>query len=277
MSEPDPRKLLQFAQRLAGEAGDICRSRSGPGRISRKADQSVVTETDHAIQAHIVQAIADAHPDHAVVAEETILEGHTNKDPMQVRYCWVIDPLDGTRNYAAGFPCFCTAIAVLDRGEPIVGVVAEHNVQSVYSAVRGGGATLNGEIIRTGDLSDRGDVLIGVPSSKDELTVRVVQHWAGMKGIVLRNLGSTALHLALVATGALGAAFSVRLKIWDIAAGALLVTEAGGLVTDPFGQPRSVFALDGDPNENLPFLAASPSRHSSLLESIRAAAPNFPP
>ncbi|MCH7807669.1 MAG: inositol monophosphatase [Planctomycetes bacterium] len=265
---------MQFAQRLAGEAGDICRSRGGPGRISRKADQSVVTETDHAIQAHIVGAIADTYPDHAVVAEETISEGHAHKDPTQARYCWVIDPLDGTRNYAVGFPCFSTAIAVLDRGEPIVGVVAEHNVHSVFSALRGGGVTLNGKVIHRGQPMDGGDVLIGVPSSKDELTVRVVQHWAGVKGIVLRNLGSTAVHLALVAGGGLGAAFCVRAKIWDIAAGALLVTEAGGLITDPFGQPRSVFALDGDPNENLPFLAASPARHSRLLESIRAVSPD---
>ena len=115
-------------------------------------------------------------------------------------------------------------------------------------------------------------MLIGVPSSKDALTQQVLTAWLGTKRFILRNTGSTALHLALVASGSLGAAFCKQCKIWDLAAGALLVTEAGGRVSDPFGLDRIPFRLDGDPDEDFPVLAGAPAAHQRLLDSIKNAA-----
>ncbi len=268
-SESD--NFLDLAKHLAADAARIGTASRASPEVRIKADDSVVTETDHAIQAHILDAIAHAYPDHAVLAEETVPRPDAHADRASARYCWVIDPLDGTRNYASGLPCFSTSIAVLDRAEPMVAVVAEHNVNHVYTATRGGGARLNGEVIRATARPAQKDLLIGIPSSKDDLTVRVLRAWVATDGFVLRNLGSTAMHLALVASGALDAAFAKRCKIWDIAAGVLLISEAGGVVTDPWGAALCPFDLTADPGEDIPYLAASPAHHKRLLRSIEEA------
>ena len=118
-------------------------------------------------------------------------------------------------------------------------------------------------IVLMGALSEP---LYGPPTS-------VLQSWAATEGFVCRNLGSTALHLAMVASGVLAGAFAKRSKIWDIAAGWLLVSEAGGRITDIRGQDQLPFALDADPNRDLPFLAAPPEMHKYLLETVRAVVP----
>ena len=153
----------------------------------------------------------------------------------------------------------------------MVAAISEHNLGHMYLARSGCGATLNGAPIHTEPPPERGDLLIGIPSSKDRLTVDVVHQFMKTRGMICRNLGSTALHLAMVASGALTAAFCKQAKIWDVAAGALLVTEAGGRFTDPLGQERLPFHLAVDPNEDLPVLAAEPNTHARLRESIRAA------
>ena len=259
-------QMAALAKRLSREACALAKSPVGNQKISRKMDKSVVTETDRAIEAHILRTIAEHYPDHAVCAEESA--GRSAMDRTKARYCWVIDPLDGTRNFVSGFPCFSTSIAVLDRGQPVVGVVLEHNLGSLYAATLGGGATLNDRPMHAGQAQPGFDLLVGVPSSKDPLTVSVLRRWLDAKGLVHRNLGSTALHLGMVAAGTLSAAFCKRCKIWDIAAGALLVTEAGGFISDPFGQPRVPFDLVGDPTDDLPILSAWPGVHQQLLDSI---------
>lgn len=271
MSDAPLQDMLDLAKRLATEAAAVALPQAGQAATTRKADDSVVTEVDHAIQAHILGAIADAYPDHAVRAEETIDRPDAFPLPSQARYCWVVDPLDGTRNYASGFPCFSTAIAVLDEGRPVVGVVYEHNLKAMYVAAAGRGATLNDTSIRVDATRHDTDMLVGVPSSKDRLTVDVLREWMGTRGIICRNLGSTALHLALVASGALAAAFCKRSKIWDVAAGALLVAEAGGSITDVTGSDMARFDLLAEPDADIPFLAAASGTHERLLPSIRAA------
>ena len=243
MSGPSLQQMLELATRLATEAGEIALSRFGSAAVQRKADNSVVTEADHEIQAHMVGTLARTYPGHAVCAEETLQSPGAHPDRVDARYCWVVDPLDGTRNYVSGFPCFATSIAVLDQGWPVVGVVAEHNQHHVYAATRGGGATSNGESIMAKEVPVGSDVLIGIPSSKDRLTVQVLRHWIGQHGLISRNLGSTALHLAMVGSGALDAAFCKQCKIWDIAAGALIVSEAGGRCTQVDGSDRLPFDL----------------------------------
>jgi myo-inositol-1(or 4)-monophosphatase len=274
MPDVELQGLLDLAKRLALDAARVSLSGGSPSGVRRKADDSVVTQTDHAIQDHILTAIAEAYPDHAVCAEETVSRPDVHADRTTARYCWVVDPLDGTRNFAAGLPCFSTSIAVLDHGRPVVAVVAEHNLGHIYTAIRATGATLNGNPVQVTDPTAAKDLLIGVPSSKDRLTVRVLQEWVATEGFVLRNLGSTALHMAMVASGALDAAFAKQCKIWDVAAGTLLVTEAGGRVTDPFGRRLHPFNLNADPNEDIPFLAAPITLHNRLLKSIETTTSN---
>ncbi len=259
--------MLKLAKRLALESADLAAGFAGKFTITRKPDTSVVTEADTAIEAHILSAIAQAYPDHATCAEETA----SMPDPTRgnARYCWVIDPLDGTRNYASGFPCFCTSIAVLEKGRPILGVVYEHNGKDMYVATDGGGMTLNDVPVRLAEVSPEDDLLIGVPSSKDRLTVNILRSWVARRGMVLRNVGSTALHLGMVAAGRLGAAYCKQCKIWDIAAGALMVVEAGGRFTDLRGVPRTPFDLSLDPAEDLSYVTAAAGVHERLLEDIR--------
>ncbi len=273
MADEPVETMLELACRLATEAADIALERVGKSVVTRKADNSVVTDVDHAIQNHIVRAIAERYHDHALWAEETLENPDAHPSCETARYCWVIDPLDGTRNFVWGLPCFATAIAVLDRGQPVAGVVFEHNTRMLCSAATGRGTTLNGKPVRVREVSPDADMLIGTPSSKDALTAGVVRHWAGTRDFVLRNFGSTAFHLALVATGALAGAFGKRCKIWDVAAGALLVIEAGGRFTDPFGTPALPFRLDAKPDQDLPCLAAAPATHARLLESIKTISP----
>jgi len=263
-------EMLNLARRLAIEAGAIAAEALGRITISRKPDDSVVTEADHAAQRHIVEAVNAAYPDHAIVAEETRTATGPRLDPARTKYTWVVDPLDGTRNYAVGFPCYATAIAVLENAEPVVGVVHEHNTGRTYTAIRGRGAQLDGRTLRLSEPRDARDHLIGISSTKDAFTVRILQTWVPMRGLILRNLGSAAMHLALVAGGGLSAAFGVKSKIWDVAAGALLLAEAGGVLTDPTGKPMTPFDLSADPDRDLPFFAGSPKVHAALLPSLQA-------
>ena len=272
MPNPLVEEMLNLAVRLAKDAAEVSLPRIGRISSRRKPDQSVVTETDDLIQSRMVDQVTCRYPEHAIIAEESHSQAIELPQPTAARYCWVIDPLDGTRNFVAGFPCFSTSIAVLDRGQPIVAVVFEHNLGHLYTAATGTGAQFQGRPIQVREPPGQRDILLGVPSSKDSLTQCVVRSWQATSGFVLRNVGSAALHLAMVASGALAGAFCKRCKIWDIAAGALLVVEAGGRFSDPFGTSRIPFKLDVGPDEDLPTLAAAPVVQLRLLDSIKSAA-----
>lgn len=260
--------MCTLATRLAEQAGEIARARRGAGQTALKSDASLVTETDHAMQALILGGIAAAYPDHAVVAEEQIADPARHADRSSARYCWIIDPLDGTRNYVSNLPCFATSIAVLDSGVPVVGVVVEHNTRWKFTAVAGGRTLLGDTPISVANPAPGDEVLVGVSSSKRRATTDILVDWLRRPGLVMRNTGSTAHHLGLVAGGMLSAALCVKCKIWDIAAGALLVTSAGGRVTDLTGSDPFPYPRDADPAEDTPLLAAPPDLHKSLLESI---------
>lgn len=265
-------EMCRLATSLAVEAGEIAISRWSDRAISHKQDKSVVTDVDQEIQDRILSAIAAEYPHHAVLAEETVARPGAHASVKEARYVWVIDPLDGTRNYVAGFPLFSTGIGVLDRGTPVVGVVREHGRGDLYVARAGQGATRNGQPIHTSDHAEHSDVLLGFASGKDRLTVAVVQRWAATPGDVLRNTGSTAAQIALVACGALAGAFGQRVKLWDVVPPSLLVLEAGGKLTHPLGEPLIPFDLSGDTSANVPYLAADPHIHGQLVKSIQSAA-----
>lgn len=262
-------EMLDLAVRLACEATMQIKEFAADIDVQRKPDDSVVTQTDHALQRRMVSEIQRVFPQHAIVAEETRTDA-TSVDRRTSQYVWVIDPLDGTRNYAVGFPCFATAIAVLEQGRPIVGVVREHNIQRTYAAAVGRGATVHGApLVRRESLVSH-DHLIGISSTKDAVTIRVLQALVPTKGMILRNLGSAAMHLALVADGGLSAAFGVKAKIWDLAAGALLLSETGGVLSDFEGRPMTPFDLSTEPDRDLPFLCGNPAMHARILALIRA-------
>ena len=262
------RSWRRFAEALALECREPILSGIAGASVSIKADRTVVTEVDVAVQRHVFDRIRAAHPDHALVGEE---EGVSAKLGRRLpRFAWVIDPIDGTRNYAAGYPCFATSIAVLEDGLPVVGVVHEHVSGYRFSAARGCGATLNGQVVRVDDAKAFPKAMVGIPTSMDAMTQRVVGGWFRRDDLILRNTGSAAFHLALVACGALNAAYSYQCKVWDIAAGAVLVEEAGGTITGLRGERLFPWHPEDDAERNLPCLAAAPLAHARLIA-------DFPP
>lgn len=268
MNLTDHRAALSLAETIAAYAAEVARRPPRPDEMRRKPDHSVVTDADCKIQRYAMETIRETFPDHAVLGEESVEAIPDAPKPANTRFCWVIDPIDGTRNYVTGFPCVATSIALLEEGRPVVALVAEHAAGRSYTAIIGQGTALDGIPQRIDEPGDDADILVGIPSSKDRLTRSVVAHWQATKGIISRNLGSTATHLALVASNGLAATFCKKCKIWDIVAGVLLITEAGGVVTDPLGADRSRFDLTADPEEDVPVLAAAPRAHQRLLESI---------
>jgi myo-inositol-1(or 4)-monophosphatase len=265
--------ILEVATELCLRAEPlVVAGRGGSREATFKADESVVTATDHAVQRMILDELAVRFPEHAVAAEESQVDPGAHADRRVARFCWAVDPLDGTRNFVAGLPCYSTSIALLEDGRPVVAAIYDHNIRWLFSASRGGGATLNGRPIRVPAPVDAGDRLVALSSSKSRFTVAVARAWSAERGLVLRNLGSTALHLALVASGGLDAALCTKCKIWDIAAGALLVTEAGGVVTTPDGDDPFPFRPDQPLGGDLPVLAAGARVHAGLLASIRGLA-----
>jgi len=265
-------EMLDLARQLGLEAAEQTRPYSGRVDSMLKADSSVVTEVDHEVQRRIVSAVSGRFPEHAFMNEEPLDDPASHPEPGSARFCWVVDPIDGTRNFVAGFACFATSIAVVDRGVPVVGVVVEHNVNHVYAARAGGGATLNGRRLRMEEPDPERDVIVGISSGKDPHTCAVSARWQGEPGLVTRNLGSSALHLGMLASGAFGAVFNRKCKIWDIAAGIVLVREAGGVVTDPEGREVLPFDMRADPGRNIPIFGAAPEAHGKLLQGVRAAA-----
>jgi len=264
-----------LAQQLVQEAGRMALAGFGRTDVKLKADNSMVTQVDLDIQRMIVDRLTSQFPDHAIVAEETLDEASALSrcrqspiEPTASRFVWIIDPIDGTRNYALGFPNFATSIAMLDGGRPVVGVIGEHVSGNVYAALLGQGATLMDRQITVRAKPAGHESLIAIPSSKEAITKRVLATWLKRPGIVLRNTGSTALHLALVASGAIHAAYGYRCKIWDIAAGALIVSEAGGVITGLDGSDIFPWSAAGNANANIPFFAGEPKLHSTLLNDF---------
>ncbi|NOT00883.1 MAG: inositol monophosphatase [Phycisphaerales bacterium] len=257
-----------FAESLVARAGEVVREMSGRTRIERKADDSMVTEADRRVEALIRGAIADRFPDHAFVGEEMYAGRRGTRPMIEAEYCWVVDPIDGTRNFAHRFPMVATSIALMRGDRPVVGVVTEHTTGTVYSAVAGEGAHCDGRAMRVNNEAISRDTLVAVPSGRHQPILPIIRDWVDR--YVLRNVGSTALHMAYVAAGAVDAAFGYECKLWDVAAGALLIDEAGGRCTGLDG--RTPLPLDprGYDGRDMPFFCASPAVFEALLASLAA-------
>jgi myo-inositol-1(or 4)-monophosphatase len=229
-------KFLQVALEAAREAGAVLLAEhSRPQKISYKGDVDLVTETDKRSEALIVGRLRREFSDHRIVAEEGSGGAATAS-----RYEWHVDPLDGTTNFAHGYPCFAVSIGLLKDGEPLVGVVFNPVSDELFSASRGGGAFLNGKPIRVSTIEKLATSLVatGFPAHKRGDAGNIQYYWQfTLRSHGVRRDGSAALDLCSVACGRFEAFWEFGLKSWDTAAGILLVQEAGGKVTDLSGAP----------------------------------------
>ncbi|HET6587588.1 MAG TPA: inositol monophosphatase family protein [Oleiagrimonas sp.] len=231
-----PRPAVNVAVRAARAAGNVIlryMNRLDNIQVVEKHHLDFASEVDRMAEETIVRELKRAYPRHAILAEES---GETGKGPLT----WVIDPLDGTHNYLRGIPHFSVSIAMLDHGDPVYGVIYDPRRDELFTASKGDGAFLNDRRIRVGgrETLDGAMLATGFPFRQREhlepqldMTRRLLAQAED-----LRRTGSAALDLAYTAAGRFDGYFEFGLKPWDMAAGCLLVREAGGTFTDLAGR-----------------------------------------
>jgi myo-inositol-1(or 4)-monophosphatase len=253
--------MVNIAVRAARAAGNIIMrnmDRIDRLTVASKRSNDFVTEVDHQAEAAIIDVLKHAYPDHGIHAEES------GRRDENAEYQWIIDPLDGTTNFLHGFPQFAVSIALQHKARLVVGVIYDPFTQELFTAARGEGAQLNEKRIRvSGHAGLRGALLsTGFPytdqSYLDTYLDTMKALMAPAAGI--RRPGSAALDLAWVAAGRTDGFWEFNLKAWDIAAGALIVREAGGIVSDFYG--RDSYLESGD------IIAASPKVFPEMLKII---------
>jgi myo-inositol-1(or 4)-monophosphatase len=232
---------LNTAIEVAREAGGLLLQHfRQPLEITYKRRSDLVTEADRRSETLIVGRLRSHFPDHAIVAEE----GGGQKTGSD--YCWYVDPLDGTTNFAHGFPVFSVTLGVAYRGEVVAGVVYDPTRDELFTAERGAGAFLNSQRLHVSSNEDLGECLVatGFPpfATNHDLNVEFYFRFTQLTHGI-RRAGSAALDLCSVAAGRFDGFWELKLNPWDKAAGTLLVAEAGGLVTGITGKP---FNLLGD-------------------------------
>jgi myo-inositol-1(or 4)-monophosphatase len=229
-------QLKNFAVELAHKAGALLIEKFDQSlEIHYKGDINLVTEADKMSENLIIAAIRRNFPDHGILSEESpaILDGSTMR--------WIIDPLDGTTNYAHGYPVFCVSIALEKNGVIILGAVYDPTRRDTFVAVRGEGAYLNGKklaVSKTPELT-RSLLATGFHYDIRESKENNLDHFTMMakEAQAIRRAGAAALDMAYVADGRFDGFWELKLKPWDTAAAYLLIEEAGGKITDIFGHP----------------------------------------
>ncbi|MEZ4650757.1 MAG: inositol monophosphatase family protein [Candidatus Eisenbacteria bacterium] len=253
--------IYKFAKDLAREAGAMLEEGHGSverGAVGYKGWRNLVTQLDTAVEAHVANRIEMAFPDHGILAEEGVAKDGTGE------FRWVIDPLDGTTNFVHRHPFYCVSIALYDGTGPLLGVIYAPKLGEFFCCHRGEGAELNGRRIQVSQETDLGRSLLasGFAYGKGAPEDRNLDNWARLSIVSrgLRRCGSAALDLAYVADGRYDGFWELSLNPWDVAAGALLVEEAGGRVTDCRG---------GDTYHDGKSIAATNGAiHSGLLEQL---------
>jgi len=234
-----PAELIPFLDALTGHAGKLLTSYfRGAFRIERKDKTpggiDIVTDADRASEQYIMDAVAKNFPGHDILTEETAT------DRTGSQWLWIVDPLDGTVNFAHGFPHYCISVAVAHRDELVAGMVYDPLKAERFWAVGGGGAFLNGQPIRVSKAESLNKSLLatGFPYDKARSAENNIAEFSRvvMKVQGIRRPGSAALDLVYVAAGRFDGFWELKLKPWDQAAGMLIVEEAGGKVTDRFGE-----------------------------------------
>ena len=255
--------MLNIAVRAARRAGSIINRAALDGggglKVTSKRAKDFVTQIDQAAEQAIIEIAHKAYPDHGFLAEES------GASEEHAEYVWIIDPLDGTTNFIHGFPQYCVSIGIRQRGALAHAVIYDPLRNELFTASKGRGAFLNDRRIRVSSLTRFGDALVGTgfpfkELGRLELYARQLQTM--MKTCAgVRRAGAAALDLAYVACGRLDAFWELGLSPWDMAAGALLIQEAGGLVGDLQGE--QTYLESGD------IAAATPKVFTALLEALR--------
>ncbi len=261
--------MLTIAVKAARRAGSIINQASQNLdllNVSKKSHSDYVSEVDGAAEDAVIKVLLAAYPDHAILAEES---GHRG-DEKNSEYQWIIDPLDGTTNFLHGFPKYSVSIAVKHKGVLSHAVVYDPTNNELFTASRGGGAFLNDRRIRVSKRARLEDCLIGTGIPFRDLT-HLDAYIAMLKDIIprtagIRRPGSAALDLAYVANGRYDGFWEIGLAPWDMAAGCLLITEAGGLVGDLEGNETQL--------ESGQIIAGNPKIFGQLLQVI---APHLTP
>ena len=228
--------------------------------IAHKGDINIVTELDVAAEKLIVSRILEAFPTHSVLAEEN------HPDAARTRFTWIIDPLDGTTNYAHGLPFFCVSIGLEIDGQVEWGVVYNPNLEEVFTARRGQGAFLNQERIQVSKVSPLGASLLatGFPydiRTSEQNNLSYFRAFA-LTAQAVRRVGSAALDLCYVGCGRFDGFWELKLNPWDCAAGCLVVQEGGGRVSDFSGQPGSIYGGE--------FVASNGIIHDQMIAVIQS-------
>lgn len=255
--------MLNFAIETARSAGHTLLERFGRKiAISKKGDINLVTEADLASEKLILEKIRTHHPKHAVLAEESGAAPAASGATVdgENHWKWIIDPLDGTTNFAHGYPCFCVTLALEHRGEIVVGVTYDPTRDELFAAEKGGGAFLNHRPIRVSDTGRLKDSLIvtGFPydiAQREDFARHLIKMILSSRGI--RRDGSAAIDMAYVACGRFDGFWEEGLNPWDVAAGFLLIEEAGGRVSYYDGGEFSVYRP--------PICASNGLIHSQML------------
>lgn len=246
------RDYLAVCEQAARAGGAELMSWRGRFKVRQKGYADPVTDADLASQQTIQRILHEAFPDHDFLGEEDphgrIADG---------RHRWILDPLDGTQNYVHGLPNFCVSLALEHDGQLLAGCIFDPTSGDCYTAKQGGGAWLNGEKAQVSTAGRLADALVAI-----SLPPQVNRHSPELKNAIeislsaqgMRRFGSSALNLAFVAAGRLDAFFATETYVWDVAAGLLLVQEAGGCATAPGGGPidlrRPQFVAAGTPELN---------------------------
>jgi myo-inositol-1(or 4)-monophosphatase len=270
MTGPIPSDLtdaLAFAQATVRQAGGLLTaSYERVERIDYKSARDVVTEVDYASEKLVLAAIRDRYPDDGILAEESGHHQRPNRKAFAGR-TWVVDPLDGTVNYANGIPYFCVSMALVDADGPLLGVILDPQRDDLYAATRGGPATLNGEPIRASEKEQLTDYVVSLAVigrgglGRERRIARSIR--------IHRRMGSAALALAYVANARFDAFVqNGGLSLWDVAAAGLIAECAGATVSDLHG------GAWWDPlrrGATISIVAAPPPHHVALLELLAAA------
>ena len=219
---------LEFSRRLARDAGRLAHSAFGQSATSMKGRHDVVTAMDREVERFIRRAIAERYPNDAIIGEE---EGGGGGERL-----WLIDPIDGTANYARGIPHYCVSIGYLERGVPTVAALHDPSHDWLYSAARGEGAWRDGQRLSVSHCADLGAATVecGWSTRRSAADYLALLSRVMGAGCAIRRVGSGALGLADVAAGRSEAYCELHINAWDCAAGILLVTEAGGHTNDFF-------------------------------------------
>ena len=259
---------LAFTVALAVRAGELLVARfEKVERIDYKSAKDVVTEVDHLSEALIIDAIRARYPTDGIIAEESgeHATGAGGAPTAGIGRAWVIDPLDGTINYANGIPFFCVSIALVDGGRPVVGVIHDPMSGETFAATDAGPATLNGRQVTASTKEDLGDYVVSMALSGRALIGRSRAVRAAVR--VPRAMGSAALSLAYVGNGRFDAFVQQGgLSSWDVAAAGLIAERGGATLTDLDGGPW--FDLSR-PTRTIGVLAAPSRQHAALLDLVR--------